>query len=147
LHLAAIDDRVRAVVAVAPFDAMRDEVPHYWRTFTLGLGHAISDSTFDAAVDRAGEMGGFWPDASVVSGAIRQSRAHVLVLHGEEDWLVPPGNGAAIHLAAAPREFGDSELVLLPKLGHVTIWFDPGGDVARRSVEWFDRQLQGRVAP
>ena len=37
-------------------------------------------------------------------------------------------------------------LVLLPGPGHVAIWYDPSGEVARRSQAWFDRWLAGGSA-
>ncbi len=137
LHLASIDPRVKAVVAVAPFDSMREEVPHYWRTFTLGMGNLISDATFQEAIDRAGQAGGFNPDAAVAREAVKRTSASVLIMHGLEDRLVPAGNGAAIH-AASPE---GNELVLLPELGHTSIWFDPEGEVAARAVNWMDRHI------
>lgn len=138
LHLAGSDQRVKSVVAVAPFDSMRDEVPHYWRTFTLGVGNLLPDALFQEAIDRAGYVGRFSPDAAVASHAVRSSTASILIIHGLEDWLVPPGNGASIH-AASPD---GNELVLLPKLGHTSIWFDPNGEVAARTVDWFGQHLQ-----
>lgn len=139
LHLASIDPRVKAVVAVAPFNSMRDIVPAYWRTFSLGMGNLISDETFQAAIDRAGQVGGFNPDAAVASNVVQRTSASVLILHGLDDWLVPAGNGATIH-AASPA---GNELVLLPDLGHTSIWFDPAGEVATRSVNWMDRHIGG----
>ncbi|RIK84014.1 MAG: hypothetical protein DCC68_02350 [Planctomycetota bacterium] len=137
VHLAGRDRRVNAVVAVAPFDSMRDEVPHYSRIFSLGLGALIPETTYQAAIDRAGIVGGFDPDAAAASDAVRGAAASILILHGQEDWLVPPGNGAAIHAASPER----NELALLPGLGHVSIWFDPSGEVSARAIEWFDRHL------
>jgi pimeloyl-ACP methyl ester carboxylesterase len=137
IHLAGRDQRVASVVAVAPFSAMRQEVPHYARTALPGVGTAISDATFQEAVDEAGQRAGFDPDAADAALAIAQARAQVLILHGADDWLVPPGHSERIRTAAPDR----TQVVLIPDRGHTTIWFDPGGEVARRSRAWFDRHL------
>jgi hypothetical protein len=42
-----------------------------------------------------------------------------------------------LHAAALDH----SELVLIPYLGHVGLWVDPGGQVAKRARAWFDRWI------
>jgi pimeloyl-ACP methyl ester carboxylesterase len=136
IQLAGRDPRVAAVAAVAPFASMRDEVPHYFRTVFLPA-RWIDDATLQEAIDHAGWLGGFDPDEASALRAIRQTAAPVLIVHGTDDWLVPPQNGILLH-TAAPRS---SQLVLLPGLGHVTIWQDPRGEVALLMRNWFDRHL------
>ena len=85
-------------------------------------------------------MIGFWlTDCTAAVAAIRSTRAQVLIFHGSADWLVPPYH--ALRLYEAGRDH--SQLVYLPKQGHVSIWFDPDGDVAKHTKRWFGRWLAG----
>ncbi len=137
IHLAGRDPRIEVVVAVAPFSKMRDEVGEFGRTLLPGVGSLIPDQTVQQAVDQAGEHAGFDPDLSEAIKAIQRTDAPVLLLHGKDDWLVPPYH--SLRLYEAGREH--CELVLMPRLGHVSIWFDPRGDVAEKSIQWFARHL------
>jgi len=137
IHLAGRDGRIEAVVAVAPFSTMRDEVPHYIHTILPGAGAAISDESLQEAIDGAGEMGRFNPDVASAVAAIRRTHAPVLILHGTNDWMVPHWHALRLRDAAPDR----TRLVLIPGLGHVTIWFDPTGKVAAESRAWFDQHL------
>lgn len=140
IHVAGRDPRISAVVAVAPFSKMRDEVPDYSRTILPGIEDWISDETLQQAVDAAGEQGDFNPDFSDAIEAIRGTEAPVLIMHGQEDWLVPPYHSMRLYDAGRDH----TELVLLPRLGHISIWFDPDKEVAVKSKQWFERYLADR---
>jgi pimeloyl-ACP methyl ester carboxylesterase len=137
LHLAGRDPRIVAAVAVAPFDSMREEVPHYWRAVTGPIGKLVPDATFDAAIDEGGRLSGYDPARSVTSRAVQSAAAKILIMHGSDDWLVPPTDGAAIHAAAS----AGAQFILLPGLGHASIWYDADGEVARNAVAFFDANL------
>jgi pimeloyl-ACP methyl ester carboxylesterase len=137
IQLAGLDPRIAAVVAVAPFSTMRDVVPDYARTVLPGIEMGISDDHLQAAIDDAGLRGAFNPDLSDAIAAIQRTEARVLILHGEDDWLVPPYHARRLYEAAPDR----SQLVLLPNTGHTTIWFDVTGEVAERTQNWFERWL------
>jgi pimeloyl-ACP methyl ester carboxylesterase len=143
IQLAGLDPRIAAVVAVAPFSTMRDVVPDYARTVLPGIEQGISDDDLQAAVDEAGLRGAFDPDLSDSIAAIGRTRAQVLVLHGEDDWLVPPYHARRLHEAAPDH----SQLVLLPGTGHTTIWFDTTGEVAQRTQRWFEQWLTSADDP
>lgn len=139
IHLAAIDSRVAAVVAVAPFSDMRSEVSHYVRTIAMpGVGAVLSEETIQNAVDEAGEMGGFDPDQADAALAIGKTRAPVLLIHGKADCIIPNEHSRRLHEAAP----GHSELLLLPAAGHLTVWMDPLRRVQRASLDWFDTHLR-----
>lgn len=140
IHVAGRDPRISAVVAVAPFSKMRDEVPDYSRTILPGIEDWISDDTLQEAVDAAGEQGDFNPDLSDALEAIGRTEARVLIMHGQDDWLVPPYHSMRLYEAGRDH----TELVLLPRLGHISIWFDPDKEVAAKSKQWFDRHLASR---
>ena len=137
IHLAGRDPRVRAVVAVAPFSNMRDEVPEYGRTMVPGVGAMISDETYQRAIDAAGGLAGFDPDRASAVEAIRQTSAQVLLVHGTHDWVVPQYHSIRLHEAARDH----SQLVSVPWHGHTVIWADPTGEVVVHTRAWFDRWL------
>lgn len=137
IQFAGLDPRVECVVAVAPFSAMRDVVPDSGRTMLPGVERMISDRLFDESIAAAGEAGEFDPDRSSAIAAIWRTNAPVLIVHGTEDWLVPPYHALRLHEAAPER----TKLVLLPHTGHVSIWFDVEGDVATEARGWFDQWL------
>lgn len=137
IHLAGIDNRVQAVVAVAPFSCMRDVVPDYSRTVLPGVERLLSNDDLQNAVDASGENANFNPDQSSALKAIQRTDARILIVHGTDDWLVPPYHAMRLHEAAPER----SELVFVPKTGHIKIWFDPTGEVAVHSKNWFIRWL------
>jgi pimeloyl-ACP methyl ester carboxylesterase len=144
IHLAGLDERVRAVVAVAPFSDMRSEVSHYVRTIGLpGVGPFLSEKYIQAAVDDAGRINGFSPDRADAAIAIQYTDAPVLLIHGKADVIIPCAHSERLH-AAAPDH---SELLLMPGLGHVTVWVDPLGQVGRASEQWFERYLAAPYNP
>lgn len=137
IHLAAVDRRVRAVVAIEPFSSAREEVPHFARVVAPGIGSLISDKTYQDSLDEAGRIAHYDPDQADAVKAIRQTSAPVLLMHGANDWIVPHEQSERLHAAALDH----SELILVPYLGHVAMWVDPGGQVAQRSHAWFDRWI------
>jgi pimeloyl-ACP methyl ester carboxylesterase len=142
IHLAGLDPRVKAVVAVAPFSQMRDEVPQFGRTMVPGLGGAIPWGVYQEAIDQAGRKAQFDPDAADAVRAIQRTSAQVLLIHGTNDWIVPHRNGARLHEAARDH----SQLVSIPCLGHIAVWVDPTGEVASQTRGWFDRWLSEEPA-
>lgn len=137
IHLASIDSRVAAVVAVAPFSTMRDVVPDYAGTAMPVVEQFLSSETIGHTIDAAGRSGEFDPDDSDAIRAISRTNVPVLIVHGTDDWLVPPYHALRLYEAGGR----DTELVFVPRTGHVKIWFDPGGDVARHARTWFDQHL------
>jgi pimeloyl-ACP methyl ester carboxylesterase len=133
IHLAGRDRRVRAVVAVAPFSTMRDEVPQFTRVMTP-FGWMIPPQTYQRAIDEAGRLAAFDPDRASAVEAIRRTSAPVLLVHGTDDRVVPHGHSVRLH-AAAP---GHSWLVSVPLHGHKTIARDATSGVAGHVRAWFD---------
>jgi uncharacterized protein len=136
--LAGIDSRVRAVVAVAPFATMHDEVFHYARRFFPRWW--LSDDFIERAIANAGREAGFNPQDASPLQAITKTDARVLLIHGKADKKIPYQDSETLH-AAAPDH---SELVLLDHEDHDSISRDQNGVVARKSQEWFDQWLGGR---
>lgn len=138
IHLAAIDSRVSAVVAVAPFSDMRSEVSHYVRTIGLpGLGPLMSEKAIQAAVDEAGELGGYDPDEADAALAIRQTTVPILLVHGKADFIIPNEHSRRLH-DSAPQT---TNLVELPAAGHLAVWIDPRKRVEHAAIDWFEQHL------
>lgn len=137
IQLAGRDPRVKAVVAVAPFSSMRSAVPAYTHTVLPPFAWFNDEAKFNALIDRASTRAGFDPDDADTAAAAARSQAQILLLHGKWDALVPIENSETI-LAA---DSGRAQLERLPGLGHVTIYFDVGSVVKKRSIAWFDRWL------
>jgi dipeptidyl aminopeptidase/acylaminoacyl peptidase len=137
IHLAAIDHRIQAVVAVEPFSTAREEVPHFARVVAPGVGLLIPDQTYQESLDEAGRLAHYDPDEADAVRAIQRTSAPVLIMHGKNDLVVPHEQSERLH-AAAPDH---TELELIPYLGHVGLWADPGGHVAKRARDWFDRWI------
>ena len=138
IETAGIDPRVKAVVALAPFATMREEVPHFGHTMLGGLTWYLSDQDFTGIVDEAGKLANFNPDAASPLAAIQHTHAPILLAHGTADLIIPVVQSKELP-AAAPDH---SDLMLVPGAGHITLWIDVDGSVSRRAQEWFARYLK-----
>jgi pimeloyl-ACP methyl ester carboxylesterase len=143
IQYAAVDPRVRAVVAVSGFSSMREIVPDYSSAVFFVDGWFRSDEEYQAIVDAAGARGGFDPDDTDAAAAMRQTDAPVLILHGTSDALVPYEHAERLFANAGPN----CRLVPLEGAGHVGSWMDLDHTVATESRAWFDRWLDAPLPP
>jgi pimeloyl-ACP methyl ester carboxylesterase len=105
LQAAAVEPRVRAVVAVSPFSDLRAAARGIAPFF-------VSDWSLDASLRRAESLAHFRVgDASPVE-AVRTLEIPILLIHGEHDTKLPPDHSRRI-LAAARH----AKMLLLPA-GH-----------------------------
>lgn len=140
IQWAAVDPRVKAVVAVAAFTSLREVVPRYLRRYLPLVGASISRARIDEVIERAGSLAGFDPSAASPLEAIARTRAPVLLVHGRDDRKIPCRHSEALHAAAGDR----GRLILLDREGHDSIARDRTGLVARESAAWFERWLDSR---
>jgi pimeloyl-ACP methyl ester carboxylesterase len=103
------------------------------------LSVSVVEKTYQDSLDEARRIAHYDPDEADAVKAIQRTSAPVLIMHGMNDWVVPHEQSERLHAAALDH----SELVLVPHLGHVTMWIDPGGHVAERARDWFDRWIGG----
>lgn len=136
IQLGSIDPRVRAVVAVAPFSSLRAVVPGYARKYLPILGWLIPSWFVDDVIDRAGGLAGFDPDGASPLAAIAETRAQVLLIHGEEDTHIPFAQSRELARAAPDH----SELVVVPGVDHVAIANDPS--IVKHGMPWLHRYLE-----
>jgi uncharacterized protein len=137
IQFAGSDPRVKAVVAVAPFASLREEVPHVAKMFAPIPGLFMSDQDFTEVVAAMGRYGGFDPEAANAVAAIRKTSARVRLFHGTWD-LVNPCAASKEIAVAAPEH---TELTLMPGEGHLWLCFDLFGELRAETRGWFDRYL------
>lgn len=109
VQYAAIEDRCRAVMAVAPFSDLRSAARRY-----VPL---MSARRYEAVLARAGELAGFDVSAAAAVEAARRLTCPLLVVHGRLDAVVPWRQGRAVHDAAG----GCKQMITVPWAGHSTI--------------------------
>ncbi len=99
----------------------------------------VLQSTFTSVRDMAREHypylpSGFLPDAYPSLSRIERLRSPVLVMHGEDDEIVPASHGRAL-FEAAPEP---KALRLFPGLGHNDLVERAGDDYAESIASWCD---------
>lgn len=137
IQWADVDARVRAVIAVAPFGSLRSVVPHYVEHYLPIVGRLVPDSLIEEAVDQAGALARFDPDAASPLMAISRTRAQVLLVHGRADRHIPYEHSVALHRAAPDH----SQLVLLDGEEHLSIVADRARTIATQGMRWLHRWL------
>jgi pimeloyl-ACP methyl ester carboxylesterase len=140
LQFAAVDSRVRAVVAIAPFSSLRSVVPGYVSHYLPLLGRFIPASFIEKGIDEAGVLGKFDPDSASPLAAIGLTTAQVLLIHGLADSHIAAAQSRALHAAALTH----SELVLVKDDDHFSIASDRTRAIQTRGMLWLHRWLDGR---
>jgi len=142
LHLAAIDDRVDAVVGVAPFSNMRTVVPEFARGWVGWVVELFPDAVIHGTVDAAGDLAGFDPDAADARPLIAGDDTPVLLLHGEDDRLVQPKHS----LELAKASGGNATVLILGGFRHATLGIRKSRPVRDAVYHWLDMHLDARAA-
>lgn len=133
----AIDPRIEAVVAVAPFSTLRDVAPNVAQTVLPGVSHLVSVDDIDAAVMETSRLAETDLDQQHPLAAIPHVRGKVLLMHGLDDRLIPAWHSQRLR-NASPH---NTRLLLLPYMGHNAVWFDSEGRVAKHARDWFEACL------
>jgi dipeptidyl aminopeptidase/acylaminoacyl peptidase len=139
IEFSARDERIGAVVSVAPFSSLREVTADYERKYLPGPLQVIPDVWFQRAVDAAGARADFDPDRAAPVRSVTRSKAHLLLVHGTADTQVPLRHSVAIARAAGDR----AELVEVPGATHEDMPPDRTGAVREAAASWFDRWLSG----
>jgi pimeloyl-ACP methyl ester carboxylesterase len=137
IQFAALDKRVAAVVAVAPFATFSGEVPHFGRTMLPLPGWFLSNHDYAEIIRDAGEIANFNPADADPLNAIRKTHIPILLLHGDDDAIIPMANSQKLHQAAPDH----TEFHILHDEGHVAACFDFSGEARRRAIDWFAAHL------
>jgi pimeloyl-ACP methyl ester carboxylesterase len=136
ISAAACDDRLDAVVAVAPFTSLRAVVRDYERRYFTPAHHLIPEAWVDAAVTDAAHLVAFNPEVDSPAAAAKKLDAPLLLVHGDADTQVAPRHSRT--LSALAR---NSRLVSVPGASHAAVLADASSLVRRESVSWFTRWL------
>ncbi len=143
IQAAAADERIAAVVALAPYSSMREVVPQFLMRFAPFPTVFMSEESMDRLIDRAAERAGFDADQASPLKAIAARPTPVLLIHGTHDMLIPIGQARSLEQAAA----GPVRLIESRGATHLTLYFDPNGDIRREAPAWFDDHLKNPAEP
>ena len=99
IQWAAVDERAKAVVSMAAFTSLRDIVPHQVGVFLPLISWFLSDEFIQAQVTEAcgKDAADIDPEAASPLQAIARTKAHVLLIHGTNDPLIPPEHATRLH--------------------------------------------------
>jgi pimeloyl-ACP methyl ester carboxylesterase len=137
IEWAALDARVKAIVAVEPFTSLQD-VAHDGAGFVLGPGRFIfSDDDIKSTVNSAGRLASFNPDDANPLRAITHTRASVLLVHSRSDEFIPWTHSQRLHDAAPDH----SKLILVDGNSHFDIWLKSFDLIQNQTLRWFDKDL------
>ncbi|MFN0134551.1 MAG: alpha/beta hydrolase [Phycisphaerae bacterium] len=133
IQLAGADSRVRAVVAVAPFQSLDAVLPPAAREFVPFGESLISDEILTKAKRRAANLADFDPSQADTLAAIRKTHARILIIHGRDDGKIPVSQSEKL-AEAGPS---GTRLLVLDREGHYSIMMDGSGVLMRETVGWF----------
>ena len=133
IQWAAIDPRIQAVVAVAPFADLRSELNHLYSKYEIGkLKQAIVESA-------AQEAGRFRiPDVSPLK-SVSQIDTPIYLAHGWNDDIVPASESRRLFYAAK-----GPVVLQTVESNHMKIREALGRRFMKRCVEWMDIYVSGR---
>jgi pimeloyl-ACP methyl ester carboxylesterase len=138
IQWAAIDPRVRAIVAIEPYSSFR-QVAYDGASFVLGPSRLIfSDDDIRECENDAGLFGNFNPDDVDVVRSIQKTSAPVLLIHSKSDEFIPWEHSQRLHDAAKDH----SKLILVDGNSHFDIWLKSFDLINRESLGWFEKNLQ-----
>jgi pimeloyl-ACP methyl ester carboxylesterase len=138
IQVAAIDPRIDATVAIAPFASLREVVPAYVEWFLGPLVAAITPNAWiQSVVDRAGREADFDPDDACARCAASLVRSPLLLIHSRDDERIPFRQAERIRDAAN----GHAELLLISGPPHVETGRAPAATEAVHA--FFARHLRG----
>ena len=107
LQLAAVDERVSAVVAAETFSDLRTVVTERAPGF-------FTPGTIAQAIKRAEQQGRFQIDLVSPAASSKTIKAPALIIHGAEDSDTPPDHSRRVFAALAGRK----RLIFVPGAGH-----------------------------
>lgn len=137
IQWAAIDPRIKAVVAMEPFATLNDAAVDAAPVILGKFKRTITDRSILLALEKGGRLAGFNPNDASPLDAISRTKAPVLLIHSRDDELVPVEHSLRLH-AAAPDH---SKLILVDKQSHFTMWFESINLIGKSSTDWLDEYV------
>jgi pimeloyl-ACP methyl ester carboxylesterase len=134
---AAIDPRVRAVVALEPFSSLRDATADAGPILLGKTSWMFSKNDLQDIALRIGQIGGFDIDRDSPLACIAHCTTPILLIHGKADKFLRPAHSISLHQADPDH----SELILVDGASHLNLWFKAAALIARESNRWFQEYL------
>jgi pimeloyl-ACP methyl ester carboxylesterase len=134
---AAVDPRIKVVVALEPFSSLRFASQDAGATMLLAFRWLFSKNDLQDITNRVGRIDGFDPDHASPLYAIAHMDTPVLLIHGKMDDFLYPEHSIRLH-AAAPDH---SQLILVDGADHFDLWYKAVTTIMSESNDWFERYL------
>lgn len=134
---AAIDPRVRAVVAVEPFSSLTFAAYDAGARLLGAMRWVYSKHDIQDMTDRVCQIDGIDPERDSPLYAISHMNTPVLLIHGKRDNFVTPAHSIRLH-EAAPNH---SELILVNGADHFDLMHKAVNLIMTESNDWFERDL------
>ncbi|MFN0134552.1 MAG: alpha/beta hydrolase [Phycisphaerae bacterium] len=138
IQFAGADARVKAVVAIAPFQSLDEVYPPLVRPEWPLAKVFLSDALLGEALERAAEFAEFDRSQADALGAMSQTSAHVMLVHGKLDTVVPYEQSVALAAAGGDR----AKLVTLDWADHTTIMVYQHGALMGETLAWFEKWMR-----
>jgi pimeloyl-ACP methyl ester carboxylesterase len=134
---AALDSRVKVVVALEPFSSLRFASRDAGATMLLAFRWMFSKNDLQDITDRVGRIDGVDLDRASPLYAIAHMTTPVLLIHGKLDDFLYPEHSIRLHEAAPDH----SQLILVDGADHFDLWYKAIAMIMKESNEWFERCL------
>ena len=138
---AAIDPRVRAVVALEPFSSLRDATVDAGPSLLGSSSWMFSNRDLQNIAARVAKLGGFDIDRDSPLAAIARCTTPILLIHGKADNFLLPAHSIRLHQADPDH----SKLILVDGASHLDLWFQAVEMITRESNRWFQRYLPAHL--
>jgi pimeloyl-ACP methyl ester carboxylesterase len=138
IEWAAIDGRVKAVVALESFSDMQSAAMDIARAVIRGWRRFfINDWVLRQVPGKAGQIAGFDPARSSPLRAITSMKTPVLLIHGTADQYLPKEHSERLHQAALDH----SELVLVEEDDHITLCYLHLPRLSGKVLAWYEKYV------
>jgi dipeptidyl aminopeptidase/acylaminoacyl peptidase len=134
IQAAAIDPRIRAVVAEASFTDLRTITVDYQRRIAKLPWHFLRN----VALSRSQKVAGFKARDVSPLNDVKRLTTPILFIHGTEDELVSVEYSKRLFEAAA----GPKDLLLIEGANHNDVWEVGGTVYERKMIDFFERYLR-----
>jgi pimeloyl-ACP methyl ester carboxylesterase len=135
MQMAERDNRIGALVLISTFTTMRDVVPDFGRA--IGFD-SFSDDKYQRVIDLAGDHADFDPDESDIIHRLARSDVPTLLVHGENDDLIPILHAVRLYHAAGRDTV---ELMRVADADHTTLGDTVAEPIREPMLNWFQRYL------
>jgi pimeloyl-ACP methyl ester carboxylesterase len=141
IQWAAIDPRVRAVVALEPFSSLRDASADAAPTI---LGHyrlLFSKRDIRKSIDLMGELADFDPDKQSPLASIKKCEIPIVLIHGGDDDFLKPAHSRRLRDANRKR----TRLIIVKDGDHFDLWHKGMDTILAESMKLFDQHVAGHA--